>query len=350
MEMISSHGTPAQPMDSRQLLAFVTLARTGSFTAAGHELSLSSSAVSHSLKAFEAELGQQLFNRIGKRVSLTPAGEHLLHHAAKILADMDKARQSLEALAQWGKGRLRVGASDSICQYFIPAVLRAFHRELSGWPIRVTTADTQQCLEAIRQKQIDFAIAIAPNQNEPVEMHPLFSDELLWMVSPRHPWALSGDVPRDEIPRQRLIFSAAAGHAFRMVRAYYERDGLRLNLALELDSYEAAKELVRAEEGVTVMASWMAHKELAEGTLVALPLGRRKLRRNWGLFRSPDSKADFAEMSFVKHCHQTARALGLLPNVSPAASPIVQIARVMAAALSTLLQPFEQLALFMAGG
>lgn len=339
----------AHPIESRQLLAFATLARTGSFTSAGLELSLSPSAVSHSLKALEGELDQQLFNRVGKKVSLTPAGEHLLHYAERILGDMDKARQSLKALAQWGKGRLRVGASDSICQYFIPAALRAFHRELAGWPVRVATADTQQCLEAIRHKRIDLAIAIAPNQAEPVEMYPLFSDELLWMVPPLHPWALNGEVPRDEIPRQRLIFGAAAGHTFRMVRAYYERDGLHLDLSLELDNYEAAKELVRAGEGVTVMASWMAAKELAEGTLVALPLGKRKLRRNWGLFRSPESKADFAQSSFVKHCHQTARLIGLVPVVVPEAKSFAHVVRMTAATISAALQPLGVLMLSVTG-
>lgn len=336
-------------MDSRQLLAFVTLARTGSFTGAGLELSLSPSAVSHSLKAFEGELGQQLFNRIGKKVKLTAAGEHLLHYAERILADMDKARCSLEALAQWGKGRLRVGASDSICQYFIPTVLRAFHHELANWPVRVTTADTQQSLEAIREQRVDLAIAIAPNQTEPVETHPLFSDELLWMVSPRHPWAVKGEVPRDEIPRQRLIFSAAASHAFRMVKAYYERDGLHLNLALELDNYEVAKDFVRADQGVTVMASWMAAKELADGTLVALPLGKRKLRRNWALLRSPGAKADFAEMSFVKFCHQAARSLGLVPVVVPEATPFANVVRMTTATISASLQPLGVLMLTVAG-
>src|SRR6185295_17603701 len=102
-----------QPIDSRQLLAFATVARTGNFTEAGKELFLSQSAVSHAVKALEDELGHQLLDRNGKKLQITPAGEHLLHYAEKILADMSTARAALNQREQWGAGRLRLGANGS---------------------------------------------------------------------------------------------------------------------------------------------------------------------------------------------------------------------------------------------
>src|SRR5262245_41650315 len=99
------------PLDSRQLRAFVTLARTGSFTVAARRLFLSQSAVSHSMKALEREVGCRLLDRLGKKIALTQAGEQLLHHAEKILGEMIEARTSLERLGKWGRGRLRIGAS-----------------------------------------------------------------------------------------------------------------------------------------------------------------------------------------------------------------------------------------------
>src|SRR5215210_8674965 len=94
------------PLDSRQLRAFAALARTGSFTLAAKELFLSQSAVSHSMKALEQEVGCRLFDRMGKKVLLTEAGEQLLHHARKILREMEAARISIEHLGKWGQGRL----------------------------------------------------------------------------------------------------------------------------------------------------------------------------------------------------------------------------------------------------
>ena len=89
-----------EPIDSRQLRAFVTLARTGSFTMAAKELFLSQSAVSHSMKALETDVGCRLFDRVGKKVLLTQAGETLLQHANKILNEMAAARLGLEQLGK----------------------------------------------------------------------------------------------------------------------------------------------------------------------------------------------------------------------------------------------------------
>src|SRR5437868_15382550 len=108
-----------QPLDSRQLRAFVILARRTSFTRAAKDLCLSHAAVSHSMKALEVDLGCRLFDRVSKKISLTQAGEQLLEHAEKILHEMAAARAALHQLGRWGRGRLRVGASVSVCQYIL---------------------------------------------------------------------------------------------------------------------------------------------------------------------------------------------------------------------------------------
>src|SRR3954471_19496400 len=109
------------PLDSRQLRAFSALARTGSFTLAAKELYLSQSAVSHSMKALEQDVGCRLLDRVGKKVCLTQAGEQLLQHAEKILDEMKVARSSLLELGKWGRGRLRIGASTTACQHILPS-------------------------------------------------------------------------------------------------------------------------------------------------------------------------------------------------------------------------------------
>ncbi|MDD2763838.1 MAG: LysR family transcriptional regulator [Opitutaceae bacterium] len=94
-------------LDSRKLLAFATLARCGSFTQTARELFLTQSAVSHAIKSLEQELGCRLFDRLGRKARLTPAGQRLLAHADLILAEMQHARADLQEL---GKPAL---ASDS---------------------------------------------------------------------------------------------------------------------------------------------------------------------------------------------------------------------------------------------
>ena len=98
------------PLDSRQLHAFVILARTGSFTQTARELFLTQSAVSHSMKALETDVGCRLLDRLGKKVLLTQAGEQLLIHAERVLQEMASARSGIERLGKWGMGRLRIVA------------------------------------------------------------------------------------------------------------------------------------------------------------------------------------------------------------------------------------------------
>lgn len=87
-------------LDSRKLLAFITLARLGSFTLAARELSLTQSAISHAIKALEVDLDCRLFDRLGRRVTLTAPGQHLLDHAQKIIAEMQSARDDIASMGK----------------------------------------------------------------------------------------------------------------------------------------------------------------------------------------------------------------------------------------------------------
>jgi len=104
------------PLDSRQIQAFQVLSRTGSFTETAKALHLSQSAISHSMKALEQNIGCRLFDRVGKKALLNQAGEQFLVRVERILQEMSQARSELRHLGQWGQGRLRVSATPTACQ------------------------------------------------------------------------------------------------------------------------------------------------------------------------------------------------------------------------------------------
>lgn len=147
-------------LDSRQLRTFVALARTGSFTRTAQEVFLSQSAVSHSMKALESDVGCRLLDRLGKKVALTQAGEQLLQHAQKILSEMESARGSLVQLGKWGKGRLRLGASTTACQHLIPPVLREFKGKYPDYVITLEAGDTLDLVGSLLQHRIDLALSL----------------------------------------------------------------------------------------------------------------------------------------------------------------------------------------------
>lgn len=298
------------PIDSRQLRAFAALARTGSFTLAAKELFLSQSAVSHSMKALETDVGCRLFDRVGKKVLLTQAGEALLHHTEKILQEMAAARAGLEQLGKWGVGRLRLGASPTACQYILPSVLREFKESFPKCRISIEPGDTLDAIESVRENRIDLAITLEPRNEEQFEFHPLFSDELAFIVGAMHPWAREGHVVRNEIPKQSYVLYNKNSYTFRMVRDYFNQEDMVLNTVIELGSMEAIKELVKLGLGVSILSPWIAQKEIQEKSLVALPLGRRKMKRNWGVIHWRGRRLSLAEETFLGLCKSATADLG----------------------------------------
>lgn len=307
------------PLDSRQLRAFLTLARTGSFTRSGKELFLSQSAVSHSMKALESDIGCRLFDRLGKKVMLTQAGETLLHHAEKILAEMESARASIERLGKWGRTRLRLGASITACEHILPRVLRELKERFPQCLLSISPGDTHELIEGLQRNSIDIALSLEPKSEAQLEFSPLFTDEMVFVLSPAHPWAERGRVVREEIPRQNYVLYSKSSYTFHIVEDYFRQEAMVLNTVIELGSMEAIKELVKLGLGISIVAPWIARKELEDKTLVALPLGRRKLRRAWGILHWPGRSLSLAEENFIALCRSVTATLAS-HTVQPAAA------------------------------
>ena len=296
------------PLDSRQLRAFSVLARTGSFTQTARELHLTQSGISHSMKALEGETGCRLLDRLGKKVVLTQAGEQLLQHAEKILTEMESAREALTQLGKWGRGRLRLGASTTACQHLIPPVLREFKESFPQHAISIEPGDSPALVASLLRHRIDLALTLESENEAQLEFHPLFTDELHFIVSPMHPWAQAGRVERTEIPRQNYIFYSKHSLTFRLIEDYFRNEAMALNTAIEVGDMEATKELVKLGLGISVLARWICQKEIDGGSLVALPLGRRKLTRNWGILHWRARRLNLAEETFIGLC-EAATAL-----------------------------------------
>lgn len=297
------------PFDSRQLMAFVTLARTGSFTQTGRELFLTQSAISHSIRALERDAGCRLMSRVGKKVLPTPAGEYLLHHAEKALGEMGEARETLAQIKDWTSERLRLGASASVCQYILPAVLREFTETFPRSNLSVYPADTSQVLQWFEQDKMDLAFCIEPKADPSLIFEPLFWDELLFLVSAEHPWAADRKAPRADLSRQKIILYTRSSYTFRLVQEYFVDDKIALKSCLEMGSIEAMKELVKLGLGIAILPRWVASRELEEGTLVGIPLGKRKLRRHWGILRRAQADG-YSVQKFIALCRNEVRRFG----------------------------------------
>ena len=143
---------------------FYYVATTLSFSEASKQLFISQSAVSQSIKALEKKLDQTLFIRSTKRVQLTPEGEILLRHVEPAMNLIKRGESQLIESAISG-GQIRIGASDTICRYFLVPFLERFHKEFPNAHIKVTNQTSLKCVELLENGQVDLIVTNYPNSN-----------------------------------------------------------------------------------------------------------------------------------------------------------------------------------------
>lgn len=142
---------------------FYHVASTLSFSEASKQLYISQSAVSQSIKTLEKKLDQPLFIRSTKKVQLTPAGKVLLKHIEPAMNLIRRGESQLLDANTLGLGQLHIGASDTICRYFLVPYLKQFHERFPSVPIKVTNATSLSCVDLLEQGKVDLIVTNFPN-------------------------------------------------------------------------------------------------------------------------------------------------------------------------------------------
>ena len=152
---------------------FYYVATSLSFSEASKQLYISQSAVSQSIKTLEKRLDQSLFIRSTKKVRLTPEGEILLRHIEPAIHLIQRGENQILETNSLSGGQLRIGASDTICRYFLVPYLSKFHKEYPNVHIKVTNATSTGCVDLLENGQVDFIVANYPNSrfNNTTHLH-----------------------------------------------------------------------------------------------------------------------------------------------------------------------------------
>ncbi len=190
-------------MELSQLRSFLKIAEHGSFTRAARDCFLSQPALSQQIAKLEAELGCPLFERQGRTVTLTEAGEALLERARKILALVDDTAQQVRD--DGATGRVVIGAIPTIAPYFLPGILKRFRKRYPRARLEVNEFVTDVLLKQCRHGQIDIGVLALPVSVPHLTVEPLF-DERLWLVLPGdHKLAAAGSVRIDRVRDEPFV-------------------------------------------------------------------------------------------------------------------------------------------------
>lgn len=288
--------------DLRQLRAFVAVVEEGSFTLASRKLFVTQSAVSHSLRTLEEQLGCKLLDRSGKRVAMTSEGELLLKRCKRILRELDQVTHDLDGLRRWGQTSIRVGAPHSLCHFLVPNVLREFRDCFPRCEPNIEAADTTELLKKLALGELDLVVGLKPENFSERGYRPMFSDKLAFVISPLHPWANgSGDMLRTLADQQFIIY-AKATQTHRLIENWMEKMAGKIKKPLVLGDMQAIKEMAKLGTGVGIVAPWVAAREIADGLLEAIQMPGPEIEREWGVFHSDKRDPSLVEETFIGLC------------------------------------------------
>ncbi|URM88909.1 LysR substrate-binding domain-containing protein [Streptomyces sp. MRC013] len=265
-------------MQFQQLVYFVAVAETRHFTRAAERVHVSQPSLSQQIRALEKELGAELFSRARGNVALTDAGEALLPLARRILADADTARCEVQELARLRRGRVRLGATPSLCTGLLPEVLRSFHDLYPGIRLFVEEGGSRDLVRELAREALDLALVVLPlpSPSPALTTVELLREDLV-VVS----------AATDPAPRRPVRIADLEGRPMVMFRHGYDlreltvaacrAEGFEPSFAVEGGEMDAVLGFVRAGLGVAVVPSMVAARAGRDLRVTALaPPGLRR--------------------------------------------------------------------------
>lgn len=270
-------------MELAQLEAFLQVAHHRSFSRAAEALFLTQPSVTARIQSLERELGERLFERSGRSVSLTDAGIAFIPHAQRALTAVQEGADAIDAVRHGEVGSIRIGASSSIGTYNLPDVLERFREKRPGVHINLTTGQTEDVVERLLSGLIHIAICRLTQHPEFESIH-LYNDELTLVVPPDHELADRGEVALADAAEEPFIFFDRNSSYHTLVYTMFLRAGVAPESVMEIDSMEVIKHMVSRGLGVAVLPEVAVRREVERGDLARLDLaGADKPVREVGL-------------------------------------------------------------------
>lgn len=276
-------------MEVHQLRYFVALARTGNFSRAAEQCHVAQPSLSQQIQKLEEELGERLFDRRGRQTKLTAHGEALMPRALRVLDELENARRDIAEAQELLRGSLTVGVLPTIAPYLLPAVMAEFTARFPGVAVVIQEDTTARLLELVNAYEIDFAIASTPLHDERLEVKPLFAEELLLALPPKHRLVRKRGLTAGDLEGERLIVMKEGHCLGEQVLGFCERRDLRPSIAFRSAQLETIQALVHAGLGLSLVPAMARQKGASAPAYRSLhaPRPTRKIVAVWPKLRSP---------------------------------------------------------------
>ena len=227
-----------------RLQVFHTVARRLNFTRAAKELFITQPAVTRHIHELEQQFKVSLFDRIGSRIRLTPAGTTLLQHTEELFAIYRNIEFDMSSLTNQHKGRLHLGGSMTAAPFIIPPILAAFGARYGDVQVSLTTANTQQIEQSLQSHQIDLGIVEGHSRNASIRYTEFIKDEIVLVSNPAHPMAKRQSIRAEELTQISLLLREPGSGTLEVVAHALKDIDIKLSQlkkAMQLNSTELIK-------------------------------------------------------------------------------------------------------------
>jgi DNA-binding transcriptional LysR family regulator len=272
-------------MNLNHLAIFHAVAQAGSMTLGAERLDISQPAVSKQVQELERALGVYLFDRIGRRVRLSQAGEILAEYARRLFALAREAEEAIEDVRAVGRGRLVIGASTTIGTYLLPGVVAEFWRRHPNVELLVEIENTEQVHRRLAGHELDVALTEGFVEEDELDAEVFRRDELVVIAAANHPLAGKARVPLSAVQQEPFVLRERGSGTRAVEEQALARLKLPVRVVLALGSTEAIKRVVAQGVGLAIVSRLAVQDECTSGTLAMLPVAGLRIERPLHLVR-----------------------------------------------------------------
>ncbi|HIE6632216.1 LysR family transcriptional regulator [Bacillus luti] len=241
------------PIELRQLKYFLAVSKELHFTKAAEKLNISQPSLSQQIRALEHELGMPLFDRIGKKISLTEAGKILLLHTKTIFREIEQARSAIQDLNGLQHGSLTIGSLLTVVNYLLPPAILNFNKLYPNIELSVLGLRTGDIREKLLQNELDIGITFLPVQDKEIVSIPLYKSELTLVVPTGHTLTERSHISIVELQGYPLILLPKNFFLTELITSHCQQFDFTPKSILEISTMESLIQMVSKGMGITVL-------------------------------------------------------------------------------------------------
>jgi len=269
-----------QHVSLRQLRVFETAATLGSFSRTAEVLHLTQPGVSMHIKELETSAGLPLFERMGKRLAVTEAGQELLTRAREVLRALKDAEDVLDGLRGLRRGRINL-AVVSTAKYFVPRLLARFGRDYPQLEIRLAVNNRDSVIQQLTANEIDLAIMGRSPQSLDTIAEPFAENPHVIIAAPSHPLAARRRIPVETVAKETFVVREPGSGTRLAMQKFFDDHRVPCKVGMEMASNETIKQAVMAGMGVSFLSRHTIDLEFQTRRLAVLDVRGTPVTRHW---------------------------------------------------------------------